>query len=91
MHVFLLMRMYFCTGTCTGLVHVGEGHRQHMSELHDNADTSMQGARVVCALRALVCTMYYVIMCNCKHIIMCIFVVTQMSSARFAQHHHTAT
>ena len=46
MHKFLLMR--------TGLVRVGKGRPQHMSKLHDNADARWQGARGVCALRALV-------------------------------------
>ena len=46
---FLLM----CT---TGLVCVGKGRQHHMSKLYDTADVicTVQGARGVCALRALV-------------------------------------
>ena len=40
----------------TGLIRVGKGRRQHMSKLYDTADVicAVQGARGVCALRALV-------------------------------------
>ena len=43
----------FCSCARLGLVRacIGNGRRQHMSKLHDN---QLQGARGVCALRALV-------------------------------------